>query len=483
MKLGKVYSRTISDQIEKEIDYPAYLERLAASSNDFLEAISADGSAPRAARTERSKPIPGVSAEDFLEHCHEQLSHLEKYVIELCVNPALQFTAPGESAESVRRERVVLDESFPEMNRSDLRLPAKSPFATSELPCFKDVIGALFEYKRRFEDAARRNYVMTEVGKQLFETLDIGLATGKMVIVEGNSGIGKTTSAEAWCQQHLGEARFVSLSGITHKTGFFRALAKALGIGGSYARSSTEMQTRIEDMLQRSKLVLCIDEGHHLFSAAERVYSRPELVDWINTALYNHGVPVSLIVTPQFAIRMDRVEKQTTWNADQLRRRVKRFCALPGKPCTQDLEAVAKKLLTDANAAAVKYVVGYAISSKLNLPAIVDAVDMARLLAQRDGRDRITFEDVERAVTQYCAISSEAMARSFTTRPAKPRGRRPAPALMDAPHGDGSGAADTLSLAPERRGRKTNLTGLAPVRSGTSPVVALTHREANLNAA
>ena len=271
---------------------------------------------------------------------------------------------------------------------------------------------------------------------------------------------------------HLGEARFVTLSGITHKTVFFRALAKALGIGGSLARSSTEMQTRIEDMLQRSRLVLILDEGHHLFSAAERVYSRPELVNWINTALYNHHVPVSLVVTPQFAIRMVRVEKQTAWNADQLRRRIKRFCTLPAKPRTQDLEAVAKKLLPAGSKESIQLLVGYALTSKLNLPAIVDAVDMAKIIAQRDGREKIIFEDLNRAIEDYCATSSEAMARSFAPQLDKKRGRKPLPALPEPPPADSFRADDVPLHTPARPGRKTNLTGLAPTRRADPDLAA-----------
>ncbi len=171
-------------------------------------------------------------------------------------------------------------------------------FKPAQHPCFKDIIGALFEFTARHEAAARADFVMTEIGRKVFESLDMCLAPGKvMVMVEGNSGIGKTTAAEAWCNLHLGEARFVSLSGISNKTSVFRTIAKALGIASSYARSATEMQQRIEDVLQKSRLVLVMDEAHFLFSAALRIYSVPELVDWLDTSLYNQGVRVGLLCT------------------------------------------------------------------------------------------------------------------------------------------------------------------------------------------
>ena len=62
-------------------------------------------------------------------------------------------------------------------------------------------------------------------------------------MIEGESGSGKTTAVEAWCASHQGETRFVSLSGITHKTGFFRKLATAIGLAAS-KRKASDMQVQ-----------------------------------------------------------------------------------------------------------------------------------------------------------------------------------------------------------------------------------------------
>ncbi len=224
------------------------------------------------------------------------------------------------------------------------------------------------------------------------------------------------------------------------------------------------MQARIEDVLQRARLVLVLDEAHHLFSAAERVYTRPELVDWIDTSIYNQGIPCALICTPQFAVRMDRVERQTTWNADQFRRRVKRYKQLPAAPKTEDLLAVARKLLPGADGMTVKHVAGFGISAKRHLSGVVDLVDEARGVARRAGRDCVTFEDVEKAGFELCGPSYEAMARTFTL-PGRGRPRRsvePLPARVepeDVPTPAGR-------VEPSARGtsRQTNLTGMRPAR-------------------
>lgn len=436
IKPGATYRLDVAAEIEREFD---------------------EWAAHSPQRTEQHRSV------DFLlAKCREKLSNLSGFIIDLCINPKLQFSAPGETNDSIQLERVVLDHVLSEPVSREAHSFGLSKASDSPLPYFQDLIGALFEFKVKYEEAARRDFVMTEVGKQTFEVLDVALQTGKMVVIEGEAGIGKTTATEAWCNLHLGEARFVSISGISHKTGVFRAIAKVLGMASSYARTATEMQARIEDMLQRSQLVLVIDEAHHLFSAAERVYSRPELVDWINTALYNHHVPCGLVCTPQFAIRMARVEKQTAWNADQLRRRVKRFCTLPAKPRSQDLEAVARKLLPGASEATIKYIYGHALASKLHMPALVDAIDEAKLLVQREGRDTITFEDAERAIRDYCAPSALAMSRSFSAQldPKKP-GRRAMP--VETAFNEPLSPVERPGKPAPDLGRKTNLTGLAPV--------------------
>src|SRR5687768_854878 len=108
----------------------------------------------------------------------------------------------------------------------------------------------------------------------------------------------------AWCDMNLGGARLRELTSIPDRTTFRRAIAKALGIGASYMRKATEMQVRVEEVLQRTGLALVIDESHYMFPQAQRIYTRPELIDWTYTALFHQRVPCALISTPQFSAQM-----------------------------------------------------------------------------------------------------------------------------------------------------------------------------------
>ncbi len=246
-------------------------------------------------------------------------------------------------------------------------------------------------------------------------------------MIEGESGIGKTTAVEAWITAHQGRTRFISLSGITHKTGFFRKLAGVIGLAAAKGKAM-DMQVRVEEFFRKTGLMLVIDEAHYLWPQYQRSYSSPELIDWVNTALVNHNVPVALICTDQFAKLKARVETQTGWTSEQLEHRVKRYKKLSKTPTKEDLEAVATKLLAMRSSAQderwnasgpaahpdiIKIVVGYALTCKMRLPAVVNTIEEARYQARRNGRSNVRATDIRTALLDYQIPSDEALQQAF----------------------------------------------------------------------
>jgi hypothetical protein len=173
-----------------------------------------------------------------------------------------------------------------------------------------------------------------------------------------------------------------------------------------------------------------IDEAHYLFRHQQRSESSPELVDWVNTALVNHSVPVALICTNQFAKLKARVEERTGWTSEQLEHRITRYKRLPNMPTKEDLEAVAAKLLAlrwdsrsqqwNLSGSAphpdfVKMVVGYALTCKMRLPAVADTITETRYQARTHGRSQILATDIRTALLDYQIPSDEAMQQAFET--------------------------------------------------------------------
>ena len=380
----------------------------------------------RLASIERGDPNPydektgeRETAEELLKKCRCEAEancgdcSLEKHICDLCINPRYTLSRNTEGDED-EIYKLRLRDSFDGIEDHELRSGRVSYFA--------DIVGALLDYQRRQTEAARKDFVLTAIGKTIWETLDYALASRGMVVLDGLEGRGKTEAIKAWCELHLGQARFVSLKGITSKTIAFREIAKALGIASSYTRSATEMQQRIEDVLKRSRIMLVIDEAHFLFNQSRRMYSRPELVDWIDTAICNQGVPVALVTTPQFIVCMTRAADQVEWNFRQFRRRVKRWVKLPATNSEDDIKAVARNVFKKADAKAISKIVGYALLSKRDLSAVGDVASEVRAMLGTDDLTKATVDHVHRAIYGFLLPSDKAFMEGMET--ARSTGRK-----------------------------------------------------------
>ena len=135
------------------------------------------------------------------------------------------------------------------------------------------------------------------------------------------------------------------------------------------------------------------------------MYTRPEMLDWIDTALCNPPLPVALVTTPQFMICMERAAGQVEWNYRQFKRRCKRYWRLPAKNSAEDIEAVARHLLPGADKATIKQVLAYEALSKRDLSAVGDVAREAKLLAEQEGAAKVTYEHVNRAIHEVLLVS------------------------------------------------------------------------------
>lgn len=325
---------------------------------------------------------------------------IEDLLTELCINPKICFALPGESKESSTGDwRRYLEEN------PDVECQASE---SADLIYFQDVIGALVEYKAHRENQIRDRFQQTAISRKIWATLDYAAASRGMVVLDGLEGRGKTEAVKAWCEINASRARFVSLKGITSKTAAFREIARSLGIASSYTRTAPEMQARIEDVLKRSKLLLVLDEAHFLFNQSRRMYSRPELIDWIDTAICNQGVGIALITTPQFIVCMTRAADQVEWNYRQFRRRVRRWVMLPKQNSEADITAVARSIFSGANESVIKHVVGYALLSKRDLSAIGDVATELRVMTGSDDLGKVTIAQAQQAIYEFLLPSDKA---------------------------------------------------------------------------
>lgn len=346
---------------------------------------------------------PRVAKDEFVDRCRSLATDdLDQFLSELCLNPSLRFNAPGDSSP---------EETVEEREYERGRLPGDAGYRRqADVPYFKGIVGALFDYQARKMAGVGKNYEETEITQRVFETMDFALDSHGLVIVNGNARIGKSTAAQAWCEMHPGQARYVSLVDASDEAGFYRPIARALGIACSYTRKACELRDRIADTLQRSGLMLVLDEAHYAWPQFLRPTALPRRVNWILTALVNYKLSVVLVTTPQFIATQKRVEKNTGWTSEQFTGRIKRFVNLPAELPEKDLEAIARFHLPGASKSTITLLVSYAISQQTYIAGMTNAIGEARYEAKLQKREKITYEDVEKVIKGFAAATSVAVA-------------------------------------------------------------------------
>jgi hypothetical protein len=261
--------------------------------------------------------------------------------------------------------------------------------------------------------AARSKAVVTDLGRQVYETLDYTLESRRLTVIEGLARTGKTFAAKAWCEQHPGRARYVQVPSSSDDAGFFRTIARSLGVSINLNSKAHQLRDRIEDVLQTGDLLLCLDESHYLWPQSNYREALPHRINWVLTALVNHGVPVCCVTTPQFLQMQKRVEERTRWTSEQFIGRIGHYQKLSDNLSANDLGAVARSLLPEGDAKSIELLVAYATGSAKYLAAIESIVCRARYLAGRERRSKVTLAQVKSAIRESVIPSDKALAEAL----------------------------------------------------------------------
>jgi len=394
------YPPAIARQIDKET---------GCDFDDLWETLGQTEAKRIAKQREHEQQIARRTRAEWLSMCRPSEDRVVRFFVELAINPKVEVTLPGEAEAQTAKERDNFKTAHEQLGDSD--------FNRAAISYFPDAVAALMDFQDAHAAKARSEFIETGIARTVFNTLDRALRRpGNVALIEGNAGVGKTEAAKTWVAQHLGEARLISLVGVSHKTGFFRTISKALGLASSYMRKSSEMQARVEDVLQTSKLMLVIDEAQFAFSSGDRIYTQPEICNWCYSALANFDVPLALIATEQFGRKLRQAEERTIWaGAPAFKRRLRPHVKLPPKPTVEEVLAIARKQMPGAPESAIKFIAGYAFSTLYPLTNLSDAILDAREIATEAGRSHITYEDAKRAVSEFRVPSDAASMAAFGT--------------------------------------------------------------------
>jgi hypothetical protein len=345
-------------------------------------------------------------AESFCEACRTAAAGLPDYLAELCLNPSHQFGEGG-------------------------------PWY------FPALIETLREFQAAWIEGRRREVVFTDLGKQVCEALDYSRQEHCLVLIDGLARTGKTHAVKAWCELNAGAARYVQVPSTNDELGFYRAIAKSLGVSINLNSSPVELRQRIEDTLEGGQLALVLDEGHYLWPNVIDPRSLPARINWIMTALVNQRVAVAIVTTPQFFRAQKLIETKTRWSSEQFIGRIGHYEKLPNSLSEKDLFAVAKASLPEGDSASVEMLVRYAQASAKYLAAIEAVTRRARFLAARNGCAEVARQDIKQAISESVIPSDSALAEALSgpVRQSRRASKRMPDELMPGPAGAPRGIA------------------------------------------
>jgi len=281
-----------------------------------------------------------------------------------------------------------------------------------------------------------------------------------LVLAEGPYRTGKSYSAQAWAQMHLGQSRYVQLSSANDEGAFYRDIARAVGVACSSQMKAAEMRNRIESVLREQHLLLVIDEADFIWPQAVNVKEVPRRVCWILTSLVNNGVPVALIGSRNFSRLMANCEQRCrVWGSEQFHGRLRLRVPLPDKLSEADLFAIARAVVPEADDATRMLIVGHALKSNVPIPAIESIAARARWFASEQSR-ALSFADVRRAMTEAGTL------------PADFSPIAPSAADTDAPRRTGASQRPAHSARPARGTPATAARNLRAARGEVSSTIS-----------
>lgn len=357
---------------------------------------------------------PAATRHNIYVRGYLAIEKMPEFLADFCLNPKLRFSLKGENVMTQEFENVFFPDHDNEHSVKD-----------ADLVCFHDIVGALVEYHRRYEENIKQTTVATEIGRKVYDTLDYALKSKRMVIIEGNARLGKTVAAKNWCEMNLGHARYVAVPSSNAERDLFIAIAEALGLPTAQ-RKNVELHDLINKALKPKHIMLVLDEAHFLWPQKNILIANPVRLNWVRTELIDKGIAVVLITTPQ-AWKNDRARtiKNTGWAFEQFEGRVTHSERLPAELSVEDLKNVAKSMFPSLNNASLKYLAGMAMTTHEYLGALDAVAHRARWYwAEREGRTDVSFKDINNAVKERLAIGTPSASSQEGPRKAKGRVNR-----------------------------------------------------------
>jgi hypothetical protein len=435
-----------------------FILRGEINSDDKFEIDSLQQKHLRALHDERLSP--SYDSDDFRLQEIEQRKIAARKEAEKNPNyyPVSKFFDICKNAATTNFDNV--EDPLLEKELCRLCLDPNCSLKTSGLWYFSDFLNVLRDYHKSWV-ADKSEGVVTALGKKVWDTLDYTLHGRILSLLEGNARLGKSHSARTWCEQHPGKSRFIEIPPGNDEASFFRALARGLGLGNFLNYKVVEIRERVESVLLTGDILLVLDESQRLWPRKNYRYAFPTRVEWVMT-MGNAGVPICMISTPQFTTSQNVAEKNG-WNSAQLTGRIGHYEFLPNELSKYDLVAVAQSVLSEASKEVLTNLAIYAQTSARYLAAVDSIAKRARFLAQRNGNEICSTDDIRRAMNESVIPSDTMLVRTLES--AKKVSRKSFPIEMPLPAINKASAAtrETSTLLSPPINRRGDISELVKI--------------------
>jgi hypothetical protein len=293
--------------------------------------------------------------------------------------------------------------------------------ASWEVSYFRDLTDALREALNAQVKLSGQIAAETEVAKIVQDALSYAHRTKTLVMINGTERIGKTKAARKWHFANPDKARLVSLTAGTTDSLFYGEIFDALGCGEKKTGSSSELRSAIKATVQNGDMALVFDEAHQLFGQSEKASIKR--LEYIRTEFVNRGIPVVMILTPQFAARLGDLERKTSFNVNQLRGRVSRWVHLPDKLNRKDIECLCRFYLPNVEKSYCDLLTSFALQSEYPAAALDQAIIECREQLT-SGKTGDVNEQVIKTAIGFALFTSTQIAATLPTQAPSLRRRR-----------------------------------------------------------
>ena len=234
----------------------------------------------------------------------------------------------------------------------------------------EEFMGAVRDLKRRVADAAgATDFIETFVARRIWDTLDYALAGdlkgGKIVLIVGPSGRGKTESVTEWARRNNhGRSVYVD----TPESGGMRALYYEIcgATRVNKGRKTSDLRDRIIGSFNRRR-ILIVDEVARLMPTGREV--RVQEMEFLRRLHDKTRCAIALIATPAFEHMLETSRLQAY--LEQLIGRIAEPLKIPETVYRDECRAILKAFGGDGSR---------------------ELLDLSHTIANQRGRLRILFE-------------------------------------------------------------------------------------------